>query len=800
MGRTERRHLVLVESYDGIVETTSAAPEERRLARGLGLPLDDIADRLDCRITVLVWDDWLRYEQDRRAFLHWPRPPATRPAVAPGPAPERHYGPSVRCQAIPVRDPDHGMPLALFAPSPRLRGLAADSDPLLCLSFILDQYLSELHASDPMDALLLPVWGGLGFITQMARATGCNRLGGVPIAAVVTDPSALRQAVNGEGLWTRAAVTRRQTEDLSLGLADMALTFGPRGDRTARQGRLPDAPPPHLTVRWIPSETIDSIQHAAHADSPGDPAFFLDEPWQAAAGVLTALDAAASGRTAALRCAGTDMAFAPMAPRSFADYWSSRGFVRTTIGDGRWTWGERPTRQADRLPVRLFPSPWEHLPDVWSELACGSIVLLSDAAAEGIAPGSTVPDPLRIAGEPTAGDLTCAIDRVSRMDPRELDGHRRALCHIVIEAHRGEAKKERIATLAAALDELMAGRVPVQDLGRVATLLLDRRRPLADITSADAAPATAGANDRPATLSVVIPCHEMGDMVRQTVESVWASTRQPDEVLLVDDGSQQAATLDTVAALERVAVERGLPLQVIRQANRGLPAARNTGLAAATGQFISFLDGDDLIEPDFYALAAATLKRYPRLGGVAAWADIFGHGVPPMFWNAPQPELPLLLVENTVIVPCMMRTDVVRSLGGADETQRYNYEDWELSVRMLAAGHPIVTLPRYLQRCRARPDSLLRTMTPAQNQIMRERMLTRHRALVERFAVEIALLLDGRCMVERLEREHLEKRAPAPIWRRVARWARARLRIAAQEAARAAMRTRRPPNCQGSGG
>jgi hypothetical protein len=202
----------------------------------------------------------------------------------------------------------------------------------------------------------------------------------------------------------------------------------------------------------------------------------------------------------------------------------------------------------------------------------------------------------------------------------------------------------------------------------------------------------------------------------------------------------------TIQMLEREAAERSRPLRVIRQRNRGLAAARNAGLEAATGEFISFLDGDDLIEPPFYRLALPLLTAHPELGGVAAWALCFGEDHRDTFWNAPQPELPLLFVENDVFVPWLARTALLRQLGGYDTSQRYNYEDWEMSVRVLATGWPIVTIPMYLQRYRVRRSSLFRTMTHVQHQVMRERMLSAHRDVASRFAMEIAMQTEHRLM------------------------------------------------------
>jgi glycosyltransferase involved in cell wall biosynthesis len=397
--------------------------------------------------------------------------------------------------------------------------------------------------------------------------------------------------------------------------------------------------------------------------------------------------------------------------------------------------------------VRLYPSLFEHLPNVWTELAKGSLVLLSPAAAEGFAPGAALPDELVLKNEPIAEDLAHALQSLSGCDIQKLDLIRRTLCDQVVAWHRGDGRARRLEETVGGLDALM--RKPArQDLSRVGLLFLDRRRSLRDLAS-DRTPAPDPAS-RPAAkkrrLSVVVTCYEMGVLIEETVESVWSSDRVPEELLLIDDGSHGEETLQSIAKLERAAAASHLPLRVIRQVNRGLARARNAGLEAATGEFISFIDGDDRIDRRFYELAVTLLDRHPALGGVAAWAYCFGERGVTGFWNAPQPELPLLLIENGVIVPCVMRTELLKRLSGYDADQRYNYEDWELSIRLLASGRPIITIPMYLQYYRERPDSLLRTMTDVQNQIMRERLFETHRTVITRFGVEVAMLLENRLM------------------------------------------------------
>lgn len=106
-------------------------------------------------------------------------------------------------------------------------------------------------------------------------------------------------------------------------------------------------------------------------------------------------------------------------------------------------------------------------------------------------------------------------------------------------------------------------------------------------------------------VSIVIPCHNAAPYLAATLESVFAQTWPHCEVILVDDGST-----DDSASLAQAYVARGL--QVLTQPNRGAAAARNAGLAAVRGEFIQFLDADDLLAPDKIARQLAILGSAPR--------------------------------------------------------------------------------------------------------------------------------------------------------------------------------------------
>jgi hypothetical protein len=94
-------------------------------------------------------------------------------------------------------------------------------------------------------------------------------------------------------------------------------------------------------------------------------------------------------------------------------------------------------------------------------------------------------------------------------------------------------------------------------------------------------------------ISVVIPCYNQGAWIEDAILSSYLATRRPLEIIVVDDGSVEQSTLDILARLKEQ-----YPISLIRQDNRGLSAARNTGVRQARGTYVQFLDSDDLLLAD----------------------------------------------------------------------------------------------------------------------------------------------------------------------------------------------------------
>ncbi|HOK65955.1 MAG TPA: glycosyltransferase family A protein [Anaerohalosphaeraceae bacterium] len=107
------------------------------------------------------------------------------------------------------------------------------------------------------------------------------------------------------------------------------------------------------------------------------------------------------------------------------------------------------------------------------------------------------------------------------------------------------------------------------------------------------------------TISVIIPAYNNERYLGRAIDSVLAQSRPADEIIVVDDGSTDRTA--------EVAQTYGEKIRCIRQDNRGPGAARNTGIRAASGEWIAFLDADDEWLPDKLAVQTDLLRRHPQL-------------------------------------------------------------------------------------------------------------------------------------------------------------------------------------------
>lgn len=182
-------------------------------------------------------------------------------------------------------------------------------------------------------------------------------------------------------------------------------------------------------------------------------------------------------------------------------------------------------------------------------------------------------------------------------------------------------------------------------------------------------------------VSVVIPSYNHAHFVGAAIESAQAAANGPLEVILVDDGS----TDDT----RRVA--GGFPsVRYLRQDNRGLAAARNTGLAHCRGEFVVFLDADDRLLPGALETGATLLRQDPGLGFVAGHSRFITRDGVPLETQQPvrsdEDPYTALLRRNSIRNPAMVmfRRKVLEEVGGF-ESRVDACADYEMYLRISRA-------------------------------------------------------------------------------------------------------------------
>ncbi len=204
-------------------------------------------------------------------------------------------------------------------------------------------------------------------------------------------------------------------------------------------------------------------------------------------------------------------------------------------------------------------------------------------------------------------------------------------------------------------------------------------------------------------LSIVIPCHDDGEFVGEAVESAERSVPPRSELraelVIVDDGSRDAATLAALADLRRAGY------RVIAQENAGLAAARNRGIAETSGRYLLPLDADNRLLPGFPAAAAAVLDGAPEVGVV--YGDRVEFGARSGRVQVPELDLDSLLRANSIDACAVLRREVWEQCGGYDAAMpAMGWEDWDLWLGAAERGWGFHRLPEPAFEYRVRPGSM----------------------------------------------------------------------------------------------
>lgn len=222
---------------------------------------------------------------------------------------------------------------------------------------------------------------------------------------------------------------------------------------------------------------------------------------------------------------------------------------------------------------------------------------------------------------------------------------------------------------------------------------------------------------------MVVPTRNRARILALTLRSILTQRGVEVDVVVVDEGSSDG-TADYLAALaaadDRVRVVRHDP-------PKGLPAARNAGLALASTPWVAFCDDDDVWSPEKLASQLGAMADsgagWSCVGSVLVDTDL---AVIDQQRAPAADEMHELLLEHNVVPGggsgVVARTDLVREVGGFDETLRAS-EDWDMWIR-LAAAEPVASVDRPLVGYRIWPGSMSSEA---------ERMRTSRRVVLDRY-------------------------------------------------------------------
>jgi glycosyltransferase involved in cell wall biosynthesis len=211
-------------------------------------------------------------------------------------------------------------------------------------------------------------------------------------------------------------------------------------------------------------------------------------------------------------------------------------------------------------------------------------------------------------------------------------------------------------------------------------------------------------------ISVVIPVLNRPDELRVAIQSVLAQTMQDLEIIVVDDGSTDDT--QTIAVAQKYSAQHPEKIRFIQHPhNQGVSAARNTGIAAARGEFIALLDSDDTWYPDKLRQQLVTLKAAPDVQNTICicdylWVDKSDNSKTMLFEPSMRDDLTMRILFgaiNNMGTTMIAHRDTFKNTGVFDETMNVA-EDIDWLIRHVMRGGACVTPSGILSVYNAEPE------------------------------------------------------------------------------------------------
>lgn len=231
-------------------------------------------------------------------------------------------------------------------------------------------------------------------------------------------------------------------------------------------------------------------------------------------------------------------------------------------------------------------------------------------------------------------------------------------------------------------------------------------------------------------VSIIIPCYNLGQYLETAIQSVMKQTFTDWELIIIDDGSTDP---ETKSVLDQINYPK---TTVIRTTNQGLPAARNTAIKKAKGEYIACLDADDQYAPAFLEKTVAVLDgdEDHNLGMVTTWIQTYG--VKNEVWQTSGYDPVLLATRNVLHVASLFRRECWEKVKGYSESLKVGYQDWDFWIKIVAAGYAWECIEEALFHYQVREKSMVYFSNQKRPQLFKAIVLN-NRAFYEKNLVKI---------------------------------------------------------------
>ena len=262
-------------------------------------------------------------------------------------------------------------------------------------------------------------------------------------------------------------------------------------------------------------------------------------------------------------------------------------------------------------------------------------------------------------------------------------------------------------------------------------------------------------------VSVIIPSYNLGNYLPETLKSVMDQSFEDWECLVVENGS----TDGSLSLLNQFCAQDKRIIPVVFTENQGVAAARNRGLELAEGEFILFLDADDLLDQHYMDSAMAAFKLDPTLDLVYGRARRFGTETS---WDLPAFSMDTMLASNCLYISCFFRRSALVSGDELavtfDPAFKTGYEDWDFWLSFfehLDHEPHVLRLPSVCFYYRTRPRSRNAGVTDEALMGIRRLLWEKHKALYAKYFCDPCQTVEYR----RMERSFRKASRWSLVWK-----------------------------------